>query len=991
LNDRLALRWDRRVVSVVAGPGFGKTVLLVTAITDSSRPPGARDVWLSCEPADISGDHLVAGLAEAFGLERGANLDDVLAAVWAEAPTPVCFVLDDVHEIAAGSDGASTLARFVDQLPHNGHVVLATRETVPLRTARLAASGQLERLIEADLVFDDTELESFASARGVEPDVLSSSGGWPAVAELSASARTDLVFEYLWDEVLERVGNDRARALARFAVAEGGDDDVARALVPGLSGVDELVADLPLVERRGADWVALHPLWKPALRRVLSEAEADDARRVAADVHRRAGRFSAAIDLFAESDAWDEVLGVIRQAAIAPELLIDSPAFGRWYRMLAPAQRDQPAARFAIGIDVASRRPLDALPLFDAAARGFRSAGDVEGEVAAIQHEGLVRWWANDLDGLFRLYGRVVELAASGSTSAAMVAAIGDAAMAHVAGDSDGTLRALADIDGSATGAWSPTISWFRHVAYRRRGDLVGAALELEVASATATAETRPQADVARLRLDWLAGRVDHVRDHLPAIEQYYRTVGNLYLRTEVAVELASKLAWLGDLDAARDLLGSTDGLLPGTPGTLAQVLRMITLAALAIGEGDEPAAAAMLAADPLTVPGRSDGWYWRDRGALGLLHVLLGDRRAAWDAEPLSRPHLIGLELARALEAARAGDLAAVRELSWPEPGIVRAHLPVRWIAELAAAGRAAGNPAPEALTMALGDRLPPALRALAASNGQPAVAHAAAQMIAESPVTPPHRLRISVLGPLELRRDGVVVDHADLRRRRVRELLCYLVAHPRCRRDVAADALWPDLTDPRHNLRVTLNYLQRVLQPERLRSDPPFFLRTHGEWLALVPHERLEVDAWQLEAHLDEADAAERARDPAGAFDAYRAVLPLWRGEPLADVAGNEWSLSLAHRWRTRYAAAAVRAGELALAKGASGESRRAAEQALAADPDSEAGYQLLARSHLAMDDAAGARAALEACMRTLVELDVAPDATTRRLIATARGRVT
>jgi LuxR family maltose regulon positive regulatory protein len=368
---------------------------------------------------------------------------------------------------------------------------------------------------------------------------------------------------------------------------------------------------------------------------------------------------------------------------------------------------------------------------------------------------------------------------------------------------------------------------------------------------------------------------------------------------------------------------------------------------------------------------------------------VLLPDRRAAWDAEPLSRQHLVGVHLARALEAARGGDAAAVRALSWPEPGIVRAHLPVRWVAELAAAGRAVGNPAREELTMALGDRLRPALRSLAAGSSGAAIAEAAERMIAETPITPTYRLRISVLGPLEVHRDGVVVDHPGLRRRRVRELLCYLVAHPRCRRDVAADALWPELPDPRHNLRVTLNYLQGVLQPERLRSDPPFFLQTHGEWLALVRDELLEVDAWALDAHLDDADAAERSRDPAAALDAYRAVLPWWRGDPFADVAGADWSLSLQQRWRTRYVTAAVRGGELALAKGAPGESRRAAERALIADPHSEAGYQLLARSYLALEDPAGARAALDACMRALDDLDALPDPTTRRLVADASRR--
>ena len=96
---------------------------------------------------------------------------------------------------------------------------------------------------------------------------------------------------------------------------------------------------------------------------------------------------------------------------------------------------------------------------------------------------------------------------------------------------------------------------------------------------------------------------------------------------------------------------------------------------------------------------GTPDGWYWRDRGATALVHVLAPQTRPAWEVEPLGAPHRIGLGLARALEGAREGNLTAVAALRWPEPGVVRANLPLSWVAELVAAGAAAKNPAPDAL----------------------------------------------------------------------------------------------------------------------------------------------------------------------------------------------------------------------------------------------------------------------------------------------------
>ena len=171
-----------------------------------------------------------------------------------------------------------------------------------------------------------------------------------------------------------------------------------------------------------------------------------------------------------------------------------------------------------------------------------------------------------------------------------------------------------------------------------------------------------------------------------------------------------------------------------------------------------------------------------------------------------------------------------------------------------------------------------------------------------------PDHQLTIRAVGPLEVLLDGVLVDHPDLRRRRVRELLCLLVARRRARRDVMADVLWPDAGDARHNLRVTLNYLRGMLEPEHARNAPSYFLRADHDTVALHPRAQLHCDVWELAAHLDRADAAERSGDPRGALDAYLAALPMWRGEPYDDIADAEWVRDEQTRWRNRYGRAAM-----------------------------------------------------------------------------------
>ncbi len=368
-------------------------------------------------------------------------------------------------------------------------------------------------------------------------------------------------------------------------------------------------------------------------------------------------------------------------------------------------------------------------------------------------------------------------------------------------------------------------------------------------------------------------------------------------------------------------------------PSVLPRVLEAIARAASAVAEGNEVEAATILAGEALEGPaavGQPASWYWRDRVALALVYVLLPSTRTTWANARLGAAHVPGLALGEALAAARDGDLAPVRALRWPEVGVVRAHLPLRWTLELAAAGISAGNPPPDGLIEAAGAAAGPALRGIATS-ATGGVALAARRLASNVPTVPDYRLRIGVLGPLELWRDGARVEAPELARRRVRELLSHLVARRRVRREAIQEELWPDVADPAHNLRVTLNHLQRALQPDRSRDDRPYFLHGAGDWLELADVDGLDVDVWELDAHLDAADDAERSGAVTTALDAYRAALPLWRGELYADVPYALWAEPERARLRARYVDAAIRAGELWFAARSFDDSHRAANHAL------------------------------------------------------------
>ena len=938
-------------------------------------------MWLTCEPADADQVHLLTGLANALELASASDLGTVVDAVWQRAPQQVCLVFDDAHEIPAGSAGAELLAGLLAELPGNARIVLSSRTAVPVPTARLTAAGQVARITESDLAFDPVEIAAFAAARQIDPTLLGSTGVWPALAELTATAGTELVFDYLWEEILNRLGSERVELLARLAAVGGGDDDIANVLTGRPVNVAAMLDGVPLVRRAG-DWVDPHPLWRPAFRRVMEPTLLRSDQCTVARVYAGRGRFDRAVELFAEAGAWDELLDVIRVAEVQPQPAFPAAEIVRWCQLLPDRYSSSPEYLLGDAMRRVAASPAESVPAFRAARAAFASRGDVEGELVAIGHEGFVLWWAQDIAGLFQLFERIALHAEAGSPAAKTLNGICLAGIGHISGDSAAVLENLAEFERHPIPHWRAPVQWLRSVAHRRDGNLDLARLALEADLPGLYGED-PQREIAILRIDWLEGEVDHVRSVYPQLCDRYEAAGERVLARDVLLELAAKTAFFGEIEATRELLRRGAAMsVSGEPASLHDVLRTIAAAALSVSTGDEATAAVELTPLAGTTIDGPWAWYWRDRAAIALVFVLCPDTRAAWLNMPLSRTHRTGRDLGAALVAGRSGDFEPARLLTWPSVGIVRAHLPARWAAELATYAEAIGNPPPGGLLEAVGTRGQLAVDVLAKTSER-VVSGAAERLLARLPNVPSGQLRIEVLGPLRVLRDGVPVVHADLRRQRVRELLCFVVAHPQSSRERIAEALWPNADDPAHNLRVTLNYVQRLLEPERESRTPPYFLRPGGQSLTLVPVPELSVDLWELRSTLAEAEIAERKSRPAGALQAYGAILPLWRGEPFADAMYAEWAQGQRMRLLEQYVGAAVRAGVLWLANGDHALAIDAAARALEADPYAEAAHNLLIRSYVQAADMVGARRSRDRYVAAMGELGLDPRDATIRLV--------
>jgi LuxR family transcriptional regulator, maltose regulon positive regulatory protein len=1004
-------RWDHRVTVVVGGPGLGKTTLLAQTIAENRLAPRGGDVWLGVEPADADGDTLARDVATA--LARGSSVPGtgpdpaepsgsphgvpgaeptnpdasaIADAMWRRVPTPVCLVFDDVHAVPPASPGATWLAALAETLPANGHLLFAGRSAPPIPLGRWSTHSALLELSDDDLLFTDDELAAFAAARGVDGDRLAASGGWAAMAELAASVG-QRAGDYVWEEVLEPLGPERRHVLAVVSDLGGADDALATDVLGHPVAVAEALDGVPLVARGGDGWRAPHPLWRSTDRLALPADDRVAIRRRAATHLTARGQYDDAYRLVSEAGEWDAATAVLRAACLSGERPT-ARQLDRWLADLPPAARATPAAQLALGLRAAVASPASAAGPVRDAARAGHDAGDVDCELNALALLGRVAWWLQDVALLAEVTPRVTELAEAGHPLARALATLGRAVAADVAGDDDAVLRELAMIDPAVLDdTWRAVAQWLEAAVLLGIGDAPQALEVIDGMGKVPDVAFQWTTDALRLAAWWSLGRVD---DAIAALPELLRGVQSAGQAQNIMLSLANAslaLAFVGDADGARPYLDEAESQAPrvGAPAVILAIAR----AALALADGDEPGATRLLAdaAESSGLEWGSDRRPWRH--ALSLTYVLVPDTRPHWDGMSLKGHLATARSLAAAVVAVRDGrGTRHLRQFEVPEPDLVRALLHHRLSAELAVALHHAGRPEAQPLLDALG---PPGRRAARdLARRRPPMAAAARALLATVPAPPPQAVELAVLGPLALRRGGEYVTGGDLRRERVRELLAFLVLHRKATRAAISAALWPDLDERSgaNNLRVTLTYLLRLLEPDRAAGEPAYTIRVDGQDVRLVTGGALRIDVDVFEEHLSAARNAEAEGTPSVALDHLLAAANLYRGELHADVPEAEWLAFDRDRYRRQFVAAATRAGQLLVGLGDVDRAEAVARCAISADLWAEDAHAVLVAAALARPNRAAARRALERCEAALAELGVAPSDQVRLLARQLRG---
>jgi ATP/maltotriose-dependent transcriptional regulator MalT/DNA-binding SARP family transcriptional activator len=306
VDDLLPEVLRRRLTTVLAGPGFGKSALIAHW---ADRVPS---VWYSLDPEDDAFGQFGRGLADSFrlrfpglpadltaaastgggpGVEESTRAEALVGmlcqALQEDLTEDVVLILDDVHEIAAESAAASLIEGLCRQAPDRLHVILASRDTPPFAIQRMRGRGQVLEVTARQLAFTESEVGAVLRVVALDPEGLAlalhdATGGWPAAVHLAAEMllgapperRKDAmkrlarpegpIFEYLAEEVLRSQPPEAHEPIRAAAQLDRFTPELCAAI--GMEGDAELLGGLErrgiFVESLGAEtgWMRLNPM-----------------------------------------------------------------------------------------------------------------------------------------------------------------------------------------------------------------------------------------------------------------------------------------------------------------------------------------------------------------------------------------------------------------------------------------------------------------------------------------------------------------------------------------------------------------------------------------------------------------------------------------------------------------------------------------------------------------------------------------------------------
>ena len=353
-----------KLILISAAAGFGKTTVLSAWAQQTQLPVG----WLALDERDNDSarfwTYIVAALQRAGETVGEATLS-ILKSAEASAfevfltpllnelsqlQTALILSLDDYHLI---TDPAihSALTFFLEHLPPQVHLAIATRTDPPLPLAKLRACSQLTELRSTDLRFTDEEATAFMahslsrSLTAAQVAALQSqTEGWIAGLQLAmlllreapeplklidaVKGNQRYILDYLAEEVLERQSPALQTFLLRTSVLEQmcgslceavvGEAVIGEASIEGIEALEQIERHNLFVVPLDSDrtWYRYHHLFAESLRHILQRTEPDRIRDYhdrAAQWYEQQGYISEAIQHATAAQSFEHAASLIEQ------------------------------------------------------------------------------------------------------------------------------------------------------------------------------------------------------------------------------------------------------------------------------------------------------------------------------------------------------------------------------------------------------------------------------------------------------------------------------------------------------------------------------------------------------------------------------------------------------------------------------------------------------------------------------------------------------
>ncbi|MDB5100922.1 MAG: transcriptional regulator [Cyanobacteria bacterium RYN_339] len=315
---------------LAAGPGYGKTLGLLALWS-----PAPMRLWygLESDDADVATffHHLVAGMRvhipdfgeEILALVAASKLDAKLLwqrffqAVAAYNLPGLALALDDAHHLAEGdAEILQGLGAILGKLPPGVQVLIASRKRLPIPLARLQAQGQARVLGPEQLRFSPAETQLLLQRRAGDGPIpepwkrqAEALEGWPlgldlVVAGVGASLApgTEVLSEFIAEELYGVQPAARRAFMVRAALLHEPSAEALQELLPG-QDVELHLAALEADQLVGRVARASHgakvggaPEARYRFPGYLADFLRQEARRSVpgaelADLHRRAGAY----------------------------------------------------------------------------------------------------------------------------------------------------------------------------------------------------------------------------------------------------------------------------------------------------------------------------------------------------------------------------------------------------------------------------------------------------------------------------------------------------------------------------------------------------------------------------------------------------------------------------------------------------------------------------------------------------------------------------